>query len=265
MKSTKSNQGRTKQSTKKKNGWTRFVFFSDNHGDCENKEVTNALIKFIKKFKPHQKIHGGDGFDIRSLRKGAIGSEEYNSLDKDIDMGCAFIERLKPDVWLHGNHEYRLFQTLNTTGNGIIRDYCKDIIRTIENTLKANGCKHILPYDADKGVYKLGPIVFCHGYTVNMRSVAEHASHYAPAGGACLIGHLHTIQQANAKKHKGCVGFCGGGLFDKNLMTYSHRHLNTSTWGNGWLYGWVKGNEWKVLQAHKVGGKWVAPIDFDQQ
>jgi hypothetical protein len=246
----------------KKNGWTKFVFFSDNHGDMQDDDTCNALVKFIKDFNPDIKVHGGDGFDIRSLRKNAIGAEEYNSMDNDILVGLEFIRRTKPDVYLYGNHEHRLFKSIESTGNGIIRDYCKRIVRDIEHELRMNGCKLILPYHAEEGVYEMGPISMCHAYSVNQNSVREHAIHYSPKGGATLIGHLHTIMQANAKRHGGVVGFCGGCLCNKRKMGYATTHLNTSSWGNGWLYGWVKGNNWKVLQAHKVGGKWLAPIDF---
>jgi hypothetical protein len=263
---TKKSQGQKGESqlTKnKKDKWVKFVFFSDNHGDMEDTSVTDALVRFIDKFKPHHRIHGGDCFDIKALRKGAEGKEVNDSLEKDISMGCEFIRRVKPTVFLWGNHEDRLFKTMESSGSGIIRDYCKEIIDYIVSTLKEVGCKTIKPYHAEDGTYKIGPIVFCHGYTANQNSVKEHAIHYAPSGGACVIGHLHTIMQANARRHKGVVGFCSGWLGKQRTAGYAKARLNSSTWGNGWLYGWVKGNEWKILQAHKVGGKWMAPIDFE--
>lgn len=253
---------KNRQPKLKHNAWTKFVFFSDNHGDMQDDDTVLALTRFLADFSPDIKIHGGDGFDIRSLRKNAIGAEEYNSMDRDIEMGLEFLEKTKPDVYHYGNHEHRLFKAIESSGNGIVRDYCKGVIRDIEYTLRKNGCKLILPYHAEDGVFEMGPISTCHGYSVNQNSVREHAVHYSPRGGATLIGHLHTIMQANAKRHKGVVGFCGGALCNKKKMGYAHINLNTSSWGNGWLYGWVKGKDWKVLQAHKVGGKWLAPIDF---
>lgn len=242
--------------------WTKFVFFSDNHGDLENTAVSDAFANFLIQFKPDVKIHGGDCFDMVALRKGAAGRDEYMSLEDDLDSGLKFISRFKPDVFLMGNHEDRLYKMRSSAGNGIVRDYCDNTIKLIVNELKSNGCKVIKEYHAEGGVYRLGPIAFVHGYTANTRSVEEHAIHYAPVGGACVIGHLHSIQQVNAKKHGGAVGFCGGCFCQKDKMTYSKNNLGTSKWGNGWIYGWVKGKDWKILQAHKVGGHWLAPTDL---
>lgn len=266
-KSIKSPQGRTghrqgTSSPKPKQKWTKFVFFSDNHGNMEDTSCTDALVSFMERFDPDYRIHGGDGFDIKALRKGAEGKDVNDSLEEDIRQGIEFIKRTKPNVYLFGNHEDRLFKTMESSGSGIIRDYCKEIIDYIVSTLKDVGCKVIKPYHAEDGTFQLGSVVFCHGYSANQNSVREHAIHYAPNGGACVIGHLHTIMQANAKRHKGVVGFCAGWLGKQRTAGYAKNHLNTSTWGNGWCYGWVKGKEWKILQAHKVGGQWVAPIDF---
>lgn len=267
---TKKSHGRTGESrhTKKKSPkWVKFVFFSDNHGDMEDQSVTDALCKFIDRFKPDHRIHGGDCFDIKALRKGAEGKEVNDSLEKDISMGCDFIRRVKPTVFLWGNHEDRLFKTMESSGSGIIRDYCKEIIDYIVSTLKESGCKIIKPYHAEDGTFRIGPVIFCHGYTANQNSVKEHAIHYAPSGGACVIGHLHTIMQANARRHRGVVGFCSGWLGKQRTAGYAKNRLNSSTWGNGWCYGWIdtKTGEWKILQAHKVGGKWMAPIDLELQ
>ena len=49
---------------------TRFVAFGDNHGDMADHEATDALCEFIKDYKPTVRVHLGDCFDFRSLRRG---------------------------------------------------------------------------------------------------------------------------------------------------------------------------------------------------
>lgn len=235
----------------------KFVAVGDNHGDMVDVESAEKLFSFCNKFKPDIKIHLGDCYDMRSLRQGATGKDTLESLDKDILMGNWFIENYKPDIFLYGNHEDRIHHIIHTTTNGILKDYCKKLLKEIEAFLKENGCKKIFPYDAEKGVYELGPISFVHGYSCGPRAVEEHAIHYAPRKGATVLGHLHTISQVNARKYRGAVGFCGGHLSRKKDMRYAKNRLNTSKWGTGWIYGYIQGKEWKIWQAHKVGKNFI--------
>jgi hypothetical protein len=235
----------------------KFVAVGDNHGDMVDKDSANELFNFCKSFKPHHKIHLGDCYDMRSLRQGATGKETQESLQEDLEWGNWFISNYKPTIFLYGNHEDRIQNIIHTTTNGIFKDFCEDLNDKIRNHLKENGCKKILPYHAEEGVYELGPISFVHGYSCGVRAVEEHAIHYAPPKGATVMGHIHSIQQTNARKFRGAVGFCGGCLCKKKFMSYAKNRLNTSKWGTGWIYGFVQGKDWKIWQAHKVGKKFI--------
>lgn len=238
-----------------------FVAVGDNHGDKVDKKSAQALFDFCKKFKPDYRIHLGDCYDIRSLRSGASNKEASESLQEDLKWGNWFIENFKPTVFLYGNHEDRITNTIDSTTNSIIQDYCISLDSKITTVLKKNGCKKIIPYHADEGVFQLGPVVFVHGYTCGQKAVEEHAIHFAPPKGACVMGHIHSIQQSNAKRHRGAVGFSGGCLCKKKEMGYAKNRLATSKWGTGWVYGFVQGNNWKVWQAHKVGKEFIYSLD----
>ena len=163
----------------------------------------------------------------------------------------------RPTAFLYGNHEDRLDQLIHGSSNGLVRDYAQDVDDKIKTVLRKNGCKDIYPYHADLGVHRIGPLAFVHGYSCSMNAVSDHAKHYSISGGATVIGHIHSIQQANAPKHGGCVGYSGGCLCTIDAMSYAKRFLGTSKWGNGWVYGVIRGNEWKVWQCHKVASKWL--------
>lgn len=231
----------------------KFIAVGDNHGDMVDEASAKELFKFCDSYQPDEIIHLGDCYDLRSIRRGAAGKEADESLVKDILKGHWFVKNLKPTVFLYGNHEDRLSQILSNTQNGIIHDYIEDLDNDIKSNLRDVGCKKIYPYHAEKGVHKIGPITFVHGYTCGIRAVEEHAIHYADRHGAVIMGHLHSIQQINARRHGGAVGFSGGCLCMKDIMGYSKNRLATSKWGTGWTYGYIKGNDWKVWQAHKVG------------
>ena len=242
----------------------KFCAVGDNHGDMIDKDVAQQFFKFLKWFGKGNNnlevIHLGDNFDFRSIRRGAGGKEENESLVADVKAGKEFISRIQPTVFLNGNHDDRLDQIINGSTSGMLVDYCNDLKSDINNHLKKNGCKKIYDYHAEEGVHRLGKIAFVHGYTCGVRAVEEHAIHYAEPQGAVIMGHLHSIQQINARKHQGAVGFSGGCLCRKADMTYSKNRLATSKWGSGWTYGFIQGSDWKVWQAHRVGKEFIYSI-----
>lgn len=238
----------------------KFVAVGDNHGDMVDKDVASEFFKFLRWFSPDEVIHLGDNFDFRSIRRGAGRKEEDESLVADVKAGKDFISRTQPTVFLNGNHDDRLDQIINGSTHGMMVDYCHDLQQNIRSHLKKNGCKKIYDYHADLGVHTLGKVKFVHGYTCGKDAVEEHAIHFADQGGALIMGHLHSIQQVNAKKHNGAVGFSGGCLCQKKAMAYAKNRLGTSKWGSGWTYGFVQGNDWKVWQAHRVGKKFIYSI-----
>lgn len=242
---------------------TRFVAFGDNHGDMIDVLAEDALLEFIKDYKPTVRIALGDCFDFRSLRRG-VGSdaEGAESLTVDVEAGEDFLRKTKPTVYLMGNHEHRCVALQHTSGSALVRDYCADLEKRIKTTAKACGAKTILPYHAEQGVYRLGPVAFVHGYSHGINATAEQGKHYADRGGALIHGHTHTLSQVNLTKHQGGAAFSAGCLCVKEAMTYASHRLATSRWGSGFAAGWVDGNDWKVFLVHRVGTSWIWQTDL---
>ena len=192
-----------------------------------SKEAIVALEKHIKDFKPDHRICLGDMFDFRALRKG-IGREEsdaYSDLVTDTTAAYGWLERLKPTVFLNGNHEYRL-------------------------------------YHYQQGVHTIGKVAFIHGYSASQAAVKQSAEVYSPSGGATVMGHLHRIEAVHAVRHGGAQGYSGGCLASIPALTYASLRHATMRWANGWLYGLIstrKGGGFKIWQAEKVDGVWIHP------
>jgi len=131
-----------------------FVAVGDNHGDKCDPIAFNGLKQFLKEFKPQHRIHLGDCFDFRSIRRGVSNNdaESHESLYDDVEQGIEFIDTLRPTAFLYGNHEDRLSQMYTNANSGVVRDYALDLDEKIKGHLKANGCKKIYPYHADLGV-----------------------------------------------------------------------------------------------------------------
>ena len=90
----------------------RFVVASDSHGDEVDPTTAKALFSFIADFKPQIRIHAGDAWDFRNLRRGASDDEKAHSLEADWDAGsdylAQFIDGGKENHFLRGNHDERL-------------------------------------------------------------------------------------------------------------------------------------------------------------
>jgi hypothetical protein len=237
---------------------TKFIFASDSHGDMADPEALSALYEFTKDFKPDIKVAGGDHYDFRSLRKG-VGSDKEGaeSLQEDIEAGEDFFAKWKPTVYLWGNHEHRL-DSMQGHGQAIVRDYCTDLKDRINRVARQNGAKVILPYHADKGVYRLGPVAMVHGYAHGANATVVQGLHYSPHGGALIHGHTHNLASVALTKHGGGNAFSAGCLCRKDEMDYASHRLATSRWGSGFVAGFVtKGGDYKAWLVHKMGGVWI--------
>jgi len=237
---------------------TKFIFASDSHGDMADPESLSALYEFTKDFKPDLKVAGGDHYDFRSLRKG-VGSDKEGaeSLQLDLEAGEQFFAKWKPTAYLWGNHEHRL-DTMQGHGQAIVRDYCTDLKARINRVARQNGAKVILPYHADKGVYRLGPVAMVHGYAHGANATVVQGLHYAPFGGALIHGHTHNLASIALTKHGGGNAFSAGCLCRKDEMDYASHRLATSRWGSGFVAGFVtKGGDYKAWLVHKMGGVWI--------
>ena len=242
----------------------RFVAAGDNHGDHGDPEALDALREYCSEYKPQVRIGLGDHFDFRSLRRGVgTDAEAAESLNADLDAGIDFLKMFRPTVWLWGNHEARLDHHIQGSGSALVRDYCSDIKARIISAAKQVGTKTILPYNAEKGVYRLGgQVAFIHGYAHGINSTPVQGLHYAAQGGALIHGHTHTLQQVNLTKQGGGAAFSAGCLCQKEAMAYAAARLATARWGSGFAAGWVDGNDWKVWLVHKVGKRWIWQTDL---
>lgn len=241
----------------------RFVAAGDNHGDLADPEALDALAEFCRDYKPDVRVMLGDCFDMRSLRGKADDAEHAESLKDDINAGIAFLRAFRPTVYLMGNHEHRLNVAIASTGSAIKRDYCQDILDGITSEAKLAGCKTILPYHAERGVYRLGPVAFVHGYAHGVNAVHDQGKHYADRGGALVCGHIHRLEQVNLQKHQGGAAFSAGCLCRKEDMAYASHRLASSRWGLGFAAGWVDGDQWKVWLVHRISpGRWIWQTDL---
>jgi hypothetical protein len=234
---------------------TRFAVATDNHGHLINREDSEAFLQFCKDFRVNLRIHCGDNWDFANLRRGADPREEGDDMEPDLTAGFMFLEKFQPDVFLLGNHDWRLWKATQDS-RGLVRQFAKDTIKQIERTCERMKCK-VLPYHSREGVYKSGNLSFLHGYHAGAGAVAQHARIYRSS----VFGHLHTNSISHERGVDSPVAYCVGGLGDHARMEYAAQRTATLAWCPGWAFGYInqRTGNFAVWLAHKVDGKWLTP------
>lgn len=157
--------------------YQRFVVAFDNHGDMIDRKVSRVFDEFLREFKPDIRIHGGDCFDLRALRRGASDEEKCDGTKADVEAGLEFMATLNPQVFLRGNHDERLWDAAKDHPNGVIRSHASMLIDLIHDSMP-NTIQ--LPYDKRAGVYRVGRLRVVHGYHSGMTAAAWRQRHCVP-------------------------------------------------------------------------------------
>lgn len=234
----------------------RFVFASDNHGDMIDRGAERALQEFMREFKPDIRIHGGDCFDLRCLRRGASHEETLEEVKTDIEMGMDFMKWFKPTHWLRGNHDERLVDGMNSHNPILSRFACM----AWEEIYEALRGVQILPYCKRRGVLEIGTLSFVHGFSVGIYAAKRLAEVY----GNVIAGHTHVVDAFSVCGLKPRVGRTAGCLCALS-MDYNRAQLNTLRQSHGFCYGFLYPNGLhRVFQATVVNDVWILPTEFKE-
>jgi len=234
--------------------WRRFCIVSDLHGDRQDVRAVTAFHAFCKDYKPERRILAGDVWDFRPIRKKAEDHERAESMRCDYEAGLNFIDEFRPQVFLLGNHDTRLWR-VRDTATGIIKDSCDNIIQDIDKKMKRHKCA-MLPYDKRQGVYPLGRLNVLHGFFCGKFAAKQHAEVY----GTCAFGHTHACTEFNVPIFpNGKTAFNIGCLCDLN-MEYDAARPNSLAQRHGWAYGVVDEatGDFILHLAKEVRGRYVA-------
>jgi hypothetical protein len=239
--------------------WKRFIAGGDNHGDQQDDRAVGAFLEHCELWKPHIRIHLGDNFDLRALRKGASPEERSESMRSDIDAGKRFLENYRPNFFIQGNHSARLWE-LAQFGQGVEADYAQRGVQDIEAQCARLKCK-ILPYHKRDGVLRIGHLKMLHGFYCGVYAARQHAQTY----GSCLFGHVHSIQEFSIPGLEHRVARSVGCLARLD-MEYLSRRPESLKHAHGWAYGVIneKTGDYKVFQSEFIGDKFIVTEGFKE-
>ena len=74
--------------------WEKSIFIADTHGDLVCPDAVKVVKQFIEDWKPKHRIHLGDVWDFRALRKGASPEERMEGISYDYSCGVELLNCL---------------------------------------------------------------------------------------------------------------------------------------------------------------------------
>ena len=237
--------------------YKRFVYVSDTHGDCIDPKAERAFFKFLAEYNPQIRIHGGDLWDMRPLRRGACEEEKREKLRNDFDCGIEFLSRYRPTNMLLGNHDIRLWN-LARDGFGLQQEYAQNLVGEAEGVFAKLKCP-VLPYDKRLGVLQIGKLKAIHGYATGPYAARRQAQAY----GNVLAGHTHDIASCSIEDVTAhTCHICGClALLD---MPYNSTQIGALRHRQGWGMGVINTRTgiFHFAQVEGVNGKFVYPTGF---
>jgi hypothetical protein len=232
----------------------KWLAVFDNHGDMQDDDAVETMFAFKKYWKPEIVIHGGDNWDFRYLRRAASEEERREDTVADFNIGLDFIARLAPTHFLRGNHDERLWDQMRSD-NGQTRAFAA---ATIQDILRVLGKCKMYPYDKRKGVCEIGHLRIIHGYSSGISAVRTAALVY----GACLMGHVHYIDQVSIARLSTEVAYSCGALCQLG-QDYNRGQIQTLRQAHGWAYGVLcDDGTYFMHQARQINGKWMLPTEM---
>jgi hypothetical protein len=169
----------------------------------------------------------------------------------DFKAGMAFLEWYRPSVLMLGNHDQRLYDTVEKEGlrrTGPLVDYAEDLIAEFEQRAAKLGTA-VLPYDKRKGVFNYKGLKLAHGFD------GMAPENMAAIYGNVLYGHGHRIEHATAPSEDSKIARMIGALCLKD-MQYNRHQTKTLAQQHGWAYGVIeRQNRFGILQAELIDGQ----------
>lgn len=217
---------------------------------------------WLDDFKPQVRVHLGDNWNFDALRTGASDKDKAADLSDDIEAGHEFLERFfdggQTNVFLRGNHDERLWRLLDHPCSALSRALAKDLTRDVTKKTQALKAR-MLPYDAKRGVYKLGRLSCVHGYAHGLTAARVHARVY----GECVFGHVHRFDASGEASTESRFARSIGCLA-RHDMAYCSDKTHRLGWHHGWAYGIVYSNGHYELFNAKANsaGQIVCARDF---
>ena len=237
--------------------YEKSIFIGCTHGDLFDESNESIIKNFIADWKPKHRVHLGDAWDFRALRKKAEAEERAEGIQRDYQAGLQLLKWFKPTLMTLGNHDHRVWRAAHETSNGVLAELCGQFANTIEDDLRKLRIQWV-PWGVHNYLtLPMGGPKLLHGYRSTMYPAKAHFDNYGP----CITAHVHRPDSHEARHIDGGKAFCVGTLGDIKKMTYADNYPAKLGWRQSFLYGLhhKRTGKWQAWECVKEGGEWISP------
>lgn len=176
----------------------RFVAVSCSHAPFEDQDAHDWAAREIKDAKPSVVIHLGDLVEAEAASR--FGNEVNHTLEDEYEAANEVLEVLRAaspgarHIFLPGNHDFNLTaqQRIPKSIRSLV-DYRHWIAEIREGHWEQPVERY--SYDYQRGVFRLGQVVFGHGWAAGQAADKQHTIDLALPFGLGVWGHTHRPRQ----------------------------------------------------------------------
>ena len=238
--------------------WEKSMFIGCSHGDLIDREAEKVAKQFMEDWKPKHRVHLGDLWDFRALRRGAGPEERAEGVRYDYNCGNELLDWFKPQLLTLGNHDHRVWRAAGESSQGVLAEFCQGFADEIETDLRKRKLKWCHYTVSNYLQLPMGGPKIVHG----SRSTVHPAKALFDDYGNAICAHVHKPDYYAARHIDGGKAHVVGTLGNISKMTYADSYTAKLGWRNSFLYGIhnTKTGAWKCWDVTKEDGQWVSPM-----
>ena len=218
----------------------RFWIGFDRHAPEFDPAVDEIAVEFIRDFKPHIRVAGGDWQTVDQVS--TFDNESETTLKAEFEMNRMALRKYGITHYLEGNHEARLRRV------GMKLDPRLRSLLDLQDNLALKRLKiTLLPYNPRTGILRIGHLKVLHGFYANEYVAKKTAIIY----GSCVFGHCHRFQTHQPKAaFEDSVGEAIGmlGRLDQSWVD----DKAPMGWAQGFAFGYLHRNGYYDLYSVRV-------------
>lgn len=236
--------------------WEKSLMIGCTHGDLVDPKATKVLKDFMADWKPKHRVHLGDCFDFRSLRKGASQEERQERLLPDYQAGMELLDWYRPQILTLGNHDHRIWRAAKETSNMAMAEMFEGFCMKAEDDFRKLKIA-VTPWGVHNyAQLPIGGPKLLHGYMSTVNPARSHYERY----NSCILAHVHKPDYYEARNIDGGKSYTVGTLADIERMSYADGYTAKLGWRQSFLYGLhnIKTGKWYAWQAVNDDGTWIS-------
>tara|TARA_Y100001938_G_scaffold149988_1_gene239069 strand:+ start:6734 stop:7504 length:771 start_codon:yes stop_codon:yes gene_type:complete len=228
---------------------SKFLAFSCVHVPFHPEDIIKSLQEVIVKEKPTHVICLGDLFDATAVS--VHPDEASHTLEEEYYQGAKFLEQVESVcsehcklIWMHGNHDDNILYPDPRRTDHRLRSLL-DWNRHSQLGKTFRRWRQFPYINSEKGIYRLGPVLFAHGFKAGGNSDEIEAIHFNNLMGGhahrlIVRGHTHRpVPPTQCMKARGVslpLWYANAGTLGPLKPVYMRRK-DSSNWGHGVVVG----------------------------